>query len=166
MVMPHVEMSGPFVTLVVAVFGTTISPYLFFWQSAEEVGGHGGGACARPASHRQAQGPGRVGPHSLGHPCGDGVFQCHRLLHHPDRGRDSAHRRGHEDIQTSAQAAEALNADRGPPGLRPVWPRGDRHPGLLAVPVLAGSAAYAVAEARRWTAGLEHPPWRADGSTA
>ncbi|MER2265308.1 NRAMP family divalent metal transporter [Methylobacterium oxalidis] len=150
--LPRIDLSGAGLTTLVALFGTTISPYLFFWQAAEE------------AEDLHAY-PRR-----------------HDLLHAPEQGRAALHRievdtlvgmtfsnlvalaimvttaavlhpRGITDIQTSAQAAEALRPLAGPLSAT-VFALGLVGTGLLAVPVLAGSAAYAVGEARRWPVGF------------
>jgi Mn2+/Fe2+ NRAMP family transporter len=70
------------------------------------------------------------------------------------------HASGTTDIRTSAQAAEALRPAAGPLAMA-VFSLGIIGTGLLAVPVLAGSAAYAIGEARRWTVGLARQPMEA-----
>jgi Mn2+/Fe2+ NRAMP family transporter len=72
------------------------------------------------------------------------------------------HAQGKTDIQTAAQAAEALRPVAGPFAFL-LFALGIIGTGLLAVPVLAGSAAYAVGEMRQWPTGLEHTPLEARG---
>ena len=160
-IMPHIQFSPPVITLVVAVFGTTISPYLFFWQSAEEVEDmkaehapdllHAGERKAR-AELRRIRLDTLVGM-GLSNAIAFFIILTTAL---------TLHTAGITDIETSAQAAEALKPIAGPLAFV-LFGLGVIGTGLLAVPVLAGSAAYAVAEVRGWRAGLEHPPWRAKG---
>ena len=72
------------------------------------------------------------------------------------------HAAGKTDIQTSSQAAEALRPIAGPLAFA-LFSLGIIGTGMLAVPVLAGSSAYAVGESRGWKTGLEHWPWEAGG---
>ncbi len=152
---PKVALTGDAVMLIVAVFGTTISPYLFFWQSSQEV--------------EEEEADPEAGP----------------LKEHPEQARRELNRIGWEtwvgmaisnliaffimlttavtlnaagkvDIQTAEQAAEALRPIAGDAAFL-LFSLGLIGTGLLAVPVLAGSAAYAVGEARGWHIGLERP---------
>jgi NRAMP (natural resistance-associated macrophage protein)-like metal ion transporter len=158
---PHLRGEDAVVT-VVAVFGTTISPYLFFWESAEEV------------EEEKAAGP-----------------ECGPLLQHPEMAKDqlgriwwdnvvgmavsnviaffiilttavALHANGVTNIQTSQQAAAALQPIAGPLASL-LFSLGIIGTGLLAVPVLAGSAGYAVGEVRGWSGGLESKPAEATG---
>ena len=154
---PKFSARADYLTAIVAIFGTTISPYLFFWQSAEEVEDM------------------RVDPRRT------------ELLRAPDQG-DAALRRieldtfvgmafsnivalailvttaatlhasNVTDVQTSAQAAEALRSIAGNFSFA-VFALGIIGTGLLAVPVLAGSGAYALGEALRWPRGFSRR-WR------
>jgi len=72
------------------------------------------------------------------------------------------HASGHRNIATAADAAEALRPVAGPFAFA-LFALGIIATGLLAVPVLAGSAAYAVGESRGWKVGLEKMPWEAAG---
>ena len=138
--------------MLVAVLGTTISPYLFFWQAAQEVEEirmhriasrscypeHG----ARASAPDQDRHLGRHDP-----------SQRRRLLHHAHH-RGTLHAAGITNIETSAQAAQALRPLAGEFAFT-LFALGIIGTGLLALPVLAGSAAYAVAEAMQWPTGLD-----------
>lgn len=159
--LPRISWQRDYVLAVVAVFGTTISPYLFFWQAAQEV-----------EEQRATQGeePLMVAPE-----------QAHEHLHrikidtYVGMGFSNLvafcimlttavtlQQHGITNIQTSAQAAEALRPVAGNLAFA-IFAAGIIGTGLLAVPVLAGSAAYAVAEAFGWAIGLGRTLPRAKG---
>jgi Mn2+/Fe2+ NRAMP family transporter len=146
--------------LVVAVFGTTISPYLFFWQSSEEVEDEEASASGTLLDHPD-QAPaelGRIGWDTL---VGMGVSNLIAFfIILTTASTLNAH--GITSIQTSAQAAEALRPVAGEFAFF-LFALGIIGTGLLAVPVLAGSAGYAIAETRGWKCGLEHKPQEAIG---
>ena len=139
---------------IVAVFGTTISPYLFFWQASQE-------AEESRLSYRRALAAGDRPRDALllayldRHLDRDGVLEPHRLLHHRHDGCHAQCTRHHE-IETASQAAEALRPIAGELTFA-LFAAGIIGTGLLAVPVLAGSAAYAVAEAFGLRGSLELP---------
>jgi NRAMP (natural resistance-associated macrophage protein)-like metal ion transporter len=136
-----------FVLLVVAVFGTTISPYLFFWQAAQEMedasdGGPRSGAEVR--RHLR-----RIKFDTItGMTFSNLIAFCIILA-----TGATLHAAGITAIQTSAQAAEALRPIAGDFAFL-LFGLGIIGTGLLAVPVLAGSAAYAVAEVFGWPGSL------------
>jgi len=149
---PHVDLSGAGLTTLVALFGTTISPYLFFWQAAEEAED----LHAFPRRRALLRAPEQ------------GIRALHRIEIDTLVGMSFSnlvalaimvttaavlHPNGVTDIETSAQAAEALRPLAGPFSAT-VFALGIIGTGLLAVPVLAGSAAYAAGEARRWPVGF------------
>jgi Mn2+/Fe2+ NRAMP family transporter len=144
-------------TVVVAVFGTTISPYLFFWQAAQEM------EDLRAVSARN--GGGSLLPHA------EEVARRHlrRIRWDTYVGMGfsnliaffiilstaaTLHAAGIGDIQTSAQAAEALRPVGGQTTFF-LFSLGIIGTGMLAVPVLAGSAAYAVSEGFDWQSGMD-----------
>jgi NRAMP (natural resistance-associated macrophage protein)-like metal ion transporter len=158
---PSFESSSGYWMMIVGVLGTTISPYLFFWQAAQE------------AEQRQR----------LAHPAD--------LVEHPHFVREHLYRikldtvigmgfsnviafcvmlataitlnqHGITDIQTTRQAAEALRPIAGDFAFS-LFALGIIGTGLLAVPVLAGSAAYAVADVFQWRSGLDHTLGEAKG---
>jgi NRAMP (natural resistance-associated macrophage protein)-like metal ion transporter len=152
-VWPHFAFTKASVALIVAVFGTTISPYLFFWQASQEV------EEIRNDHHTRAL---RTRPR-------DAVAQLRRIKSDTLIGMGfsnivaffimlttavtlGAH--GITDIQSSAQAAEALRPVAGEFAFL-AFALGIIGTGMLAVPVLAGSAAYAVTESFRWRNGMD-----------
>lgn len=156
---PQMAFDAAHAQTLVAILGTTISPYLFFWQAAQEV----------EEQHGRK-------------------IKC--LLHNPNAATElrqididtwvgmgysnlialfiivataaTLHTAGQTDIQTASQAAEAL---RPIAGVFTFWlfAAGIIGTGLLAVPVLAGSAGYAISETMGWSEGLDKKPNRARG---
>jgi NRAMP (natural resistance-associated macrophage protein)-like metal ion transporter len=158
---PHLHVDGAAATAVVAVFGTTISPYLFFWQSAEEVEDVEADPVAEPLARAPAQAPEalrRIRWDTLVGMAFSNVIAFTIIL----SAAATLHAAGGADIQTAAQAAQALRPAVGDAAFL-LFAVGILGAGLLAVPVLAGSAAYAIGEARGWVCGLEHKPWEAVG---
>jgi len=152
---PKFELSGDSLTLVVAVFGTTISPYLFFWQSSQEVEDEeadpeAGALIDRPEqANRELN---RIGWETwVGMAMSNGIAFFIMLT-----TAVTLHAAGKTDIQTAEQAAEALKPIAGDAAFF-LFSLGLIGTGLLAIPILAGSAAYAAAEARGWRTGLERP---------
>ena len=147
-------------TVVVGVFGTTISPYLFFWQASEEVED----MLAKPAASSLRDQPNLhegTTPHQMGYVERHVLFRHNRLFHHPGY-RSHASCRRHHQIQTAAQAANALRPLAGDFTFI-LFALGILGVGLIGVPVLAGSAAYAVSEAMGWKWGLERKATDARG---
>ena len=155
---PRLSLDAAFVSTLVGILGTTISPYLFFWQASQEV------------EEERA-----LGRHT--------VRERHGATDHElrDVRRDvvtgmvfsnvvmyfimlstaaTLHRAGRVDIETSRQAAEALRPLAGNAAYL-LFTLGLVGTGLLAIPILAGSASYAVAEVFGWRSGLDLPPRRA-----
>lgn len=135
------------VLMVVAVFGTTISPYLFFWQAAQEMEDIGDAPPHTPRSVR----------HHLRRIKGDtlvGMTFSNLVAFFIILSTGATlHGAGITDIRSSAQAAEALRPIAGEFTFL-LFGLGIIGTGLLAVPVLAGSAGYAVAEAAGWRGSL------------
>jgi len=152
---PHIRFDGDHATAMVAVLGTTISPYLFFWQAGQEV----------EEQHRRHVKPLCIAPRDAGLELGrirtDTIvgmgFSNLIALFIILATAAMLNRNGVTDIQTSSQAAEALRPIAGPFAFA-LFAAGIVGTGLLAVPVLAGSAAYAVSETFRWTEGLDRRP--------
>jgi NRAMP (natural resistance-associated macrophage protein)-like metal ion transporter len=152
LVLPRPTWSAESVTTVVAVLGTTISPYLFFWQSAEEVED----MQAHPRRHDLLLSPeqGKAALHRIEVDTLVGMgFSNVVALAIMATAAATLHAGGLRDIQTSADAAQALRPIAGDFAFA-VFALGIVGTGLLAVPVLAGSAAYALGEARRWPTGF------------
>jgi NRAMP (natural resistance-associated macrophage protein)-like metal ion transporter len=156
MVLPSFRFDRVHATALVAVLGTTISPYLFFWQAGQEV----------EEQHRRHVKPLHVTPRSRARAeivrirndtlIGMG-FSHLTAMFVLIATAATLHTHGVTDIQTSAQAAEALRPIAGEFAFA-LFAIGIIGTGLLAVPVLAGSAAYAVSEAFNWTEGLNRKP--------
>ena len=148
LVHPRLPASHDVLLTVVAVFGTTISPYLFFWQAAQEMedaSAHPGPST--PATVRRHLR--RIKLDTLVGMTFSNLIAFFIIL----STAATLHAAGVTDIQTSAQAAEALRPLAGELTFL-LFTLGIVGTGMLAVPVLAGSAAYAVAEAAGWRGSL------------
>ena len=159
LVLPQISFSGDYLTVVVAVFGTTISPYLFFWQASEEVEDEQEDPTARPLILAPLQAPRQMARMQLDTIVGMGISNVIALFIMLTAAA-TLHANGVTDIQTSSQAAEALRPIAGRFTFT-VFAMGIIGTGLLALPVLAGSAAYALGEALNWPVGLSQRPGRA-----
>ena len=155
MIVPRFTFDAAHVTAIVAILGTTISPYLFFWQAGQEV----------EEQHRHHHKPLCIAPREAGP-------ELRRIRTDTLVGMAFSHlvalciiiataatlnADGIADIQTSAQAAEALRPVAGEFAFA-LFTIGILGTGMLAVPVLAGSAAYAVSETFGWVEGLDRKP--------
>jgi NRAMP (natural resistance-associated macrophage protein)-like metal ion transporter len=155
---PTVTFERDYILMIVAVFGTTISPYLFFWQASQE-------AEESRLSHRRKYGS-QLKPGEFRHISIDtwiGMLVSNFIAFFiivTTAATLNAH--GVTKIDTAAQAAEALRPIAGELTFV-LFAAGIIGTGLLAVPVLAGSAAYAVAEAFGLRGSLELPANRALG---
>jgi NRAMP (natural resistance-associated macrophage protein)-like metal ion transporter len=158
---PHMSLSADYLTAVIAVFGTTISPYLFFWQASqevEEITAHKGAHALKrmpkdaPAEFWRIRVDTVVGMFFSNIVAFFIILTCAVTLH--------AH--GITSINTAAEAAEALRPVAGRFAFA-MFAGGIIGTGLLALPVLAGSAAYAVGEAMGWPIGLDKKAARAKG---
>jgi NRAMP (natural resistance-associated macrophage protein)-like metal ion transporter len=159
LVVPRVTLDGTSLTVIVAILGTTISPYLFFWQASEEVEEIAEDPKAKPLKVAEEQAPAEFERIRLDTYIGM-AFSNIVALFIVITTATTLHTHGVTDIQTSAQAAEALRPIAGDFAFA-VFAAGIVGTGLLALPVLAGSAAYALAETCRWPAGLGKKPSRA-----
>jgi NRAMP (natural resistance-associated macrophage protein)-like metal ion transporter len=156
---PRLSLSRDLWLMVVAVLGTTISPYLFFWQAAQEVED----TKAKPIEHPLLRAPGE-GPQALARIrldtlVGMGLSNLVALAILVTAA-STLHRTGVTNIDSAAQAAEALRPIAGEAAFA-LFALGIIGTGLLAVPVLAGSAAYALGESRKWPVGLARRPLQA-----
>jgi NRAMP (natural resistance-associated macrophage protein)-like metal ion transporter len=153
---PHLEWSPGFLAVLVAILGTTISPYLFFWQAAEEV--------------EEERAKGRTLAQSKGATTGElktaradtiaGMFFSNFIMYFiilTTAGTLHAH--GETAITTARQAAEALRPLAGD-GAYVLFTLGLIGTGMLGVPVLVGSCAYAVAEGAAWRGSMADKPMR------
>ena len=159
--MPQIALTGAAVTLVVAIFGTTISPYLFFWQASEEVEDEEADPDTGSLLANPDQAPAQLRRIRWDTLLGMGFSNLIAFFIILTTAV-TLHAAGKTDIQTSAQAAEALRPIAGDFAFF-LFSLGIIGTGLLAVPVLAGSAAYAISESRGWKTGLERPASQAIG---
>ena len=159
--LPRFELSGDSLTLVVAVFGTTISPYLFFWQSSQEVEEEEANSEEAPLLEKPKQAPGQLQRIAWETSVGMGMSNMVAFFIMLTTAA-TLHANGQTDIQSTEQAAQALKPIAGDFAFI-LFSIGIIGTGLLAVPVLAGSVAYAAGELFAWPTGLEHPPHKARG---
>jgi NRAMP (natural resistance-associated macrophage protein)-like metal ion transporter len=159
LVVPHISFSGDYLTVIVGVLGTTISPYLFFWQAGEEVEDTREDPDAEPLVDAPRQAHRQMVRMRLDTMVGMGFSNIIALFIMLTTAA-TLYAHGVTDIATSSQAADALRPIAGRFTFV-VFALGIIGTGLLAVPVLAGSAAYAVGEALRWRVGLAQLPGRA-----
>jgi NRAMP (natural resistance-associated macrophage protein)-like metal ion transporter len=152
---PHISMSSEYITTLVAVLGTTISPYLFFWEASEEV--------EEEVKDGRTTLEQRVGAthdeiRSEKVDTVVGMLFCNVVFYFVILSAGATlFRSGHTEIQSAADAAQALRPLAG--NLATVlFAIGLIGAGLLAVPVLSGSAAYAVSETFGWRSGLDEKP--------
>jgi len=156
LVLPPLRWDDAYLTGIVAVLGTTISPYLFFWQAAEEVEDIDTKPTREALLRMPAQGPSAL--HRIGIDTIVGMgFSNVVALSIIVTTAATLHAHGITDIQSSAQAAEALRPIAGNFAFA-LFAMGIVGTGLLAVPVLAGSSAYAIGEAMQWPSGLARQP--------
>ena len=149
------------VTVIVAIFGTTISPYLFFWQSAQEVEELEDNDQARPQSEAPEQAVHEMQRMRLDTFAGMAVSNLVALSIIIGTAA-TLHAQGKTEIGSAADAAQALQPVAGQFAFA-LFSLGIIGTGLLAVPVLAGSAAYAIGGSRGWKTGLDNKPWEAKG---
>jgi Mn2+/Fe2+ NRAMP family transporter len=159
LVLPAMSLSREFWLMVVAILGTTISPYLFFWQAAQEVEDTKATPVQQPLKRRPSQGPIALARIQLDTRVGMGFSNLVALAIMATAAA-TLHTHGVTDIASAAQAADALRPIAGDLAFT-LFAFGIIGTGMLSVPVLAGSAAYALGEARRWPVGLARPPQQA-----
>src|SRR6266568_3977569 len=156
---PRIQLSKEYVTALIAVLGTTISPYLFFWQASQEVeevrNNHGQKPLKRVPLQAQEQ-LGRIRIDTYLGMAFSNIVAFFIIL----TAAATLHTHGITEISTSAQAATALEPLAGRFAFL-LFVCGIVATGLLAVPVLAASACYGVGEACRWKTSLERKPGEA-----
>jgi Mn2+/Fe2+ NRAMP family transporter len=159
LVVPRIQFTNDYLTVLVALFGTTISPYLFFWQAEDEVEEQQRDPKAKPLAVAPEQAPEALSRIELDTAVGMGLSNLVALFIMVTTAVTlNAH--GVTDIQSSAQAAQALRPIAGSFAFT-IFAIGIIGTGLLSLPVLAGSAAYALGETLRWRVGLARAPSRA-----
>ncbi len=154
--LPHMSWKPEYVTTVVAVFGTTISPYLFFWQASQEVEEQRINPQAKPLIDAPDQAGTNFRRIKVDTYIGMGFSNMVAFFIILTTAV-TLNATGVTDIQSSAQAAEALRPIAGEFAFW-LFSAGIIGTGLLAVPVLAGSAAYAMAGTFKWKGSLELEP--------
>jgi NRAMP (natural resistance-associated macrophage protein)-like metal ion transporter len=158
-IVPSISLETKYIVSIVAVMGTTISPYLFFWQSSQEAEDERVDPLAHPLLDAPSEAPAEIRRIRIDTYLGMGFSNLISLFIIITAAATlGAH--GITDIETSAQAAQALRPIAGEFAFL-VFALGIVGTGLLAVPVLAGSAAYAVGEALQWPTGLARLPMEA-----
>ena len=161
LIAPKITFDVAYLTSVVAVLGTTISPYLFFWQAEQEVEELKERDGARPLIRAPEQATREFRRIRVDTYVGMGLSNAVALFIVITTAA-TLHAHGVTDIQTSSQAAEALRPIAGQ-FVFLVFALGIVGTGLLTLPVLAGSAAYALGEALGWHVGLARTYDRAKG---
>ncbi|MCS3892149.1 NRAMP (natural resistance-associated macrophage protein)-like metal ion transporter [Bradyrhizobium japonicum USDA 38] len=156
LLVPKIEWSGPFLTTLVAILGTTISPYLFIWQSSQEAEEQRIDPDKKPLKQepqKEEEEVKRIRIDTLVGMAVSNVIALAIIL----TTAATLHASGKTDIESSAQAAEALRPVAGALA-ELIFALGIIGTGLLAIPVLAGSTAYAIGEGRKWPVGLSRKP--------
>ena len=151
-VWPHIAWNKDYLTTIVAVFGTTISPYLFFWQASQEVEELRADDAAQPLRQAPEQVERQFSRIRFDTFVGMGVSNSVAFFIMLTTAA-TLHVQGVHDIQSSAQAASALKPVAGELAFV-LFALGIVGTGLLAIPVLAGSAAYAMAGTFHWKSSL------------
>jgi len=155
---PEIRFDRAFVGTLVGILGTTISPYLFFWQASQEVEEERARG-RRTVAQRRGATLDELSDARLD--VATGMFFSNLVMYFIILATASTlHRAGHHEIESSRQAAEALRPLAGDAAYL-LFALGIIGTGLLAIPVLAGSASYAVSELFGWRAGLDFKPHQA-----
>jgi Mn2+/Fe2+ NRAMP family transporter len=156
LLVPQISWSGDYLTTLVAIAGTTISPYLFFWQASEEAEDVRVKPARAPLLQAWWQTPSafaRIRADTLAGMGFSNVIAISIMI----TTATTLNASGVTSVETSAEAAAALKPIAGEFASL-IFAIGIIGTGLLAIPVLAGSAAYALAEGRRWPVGLSREP--------
>lgn len=154
-VVPQISLSSQYITTLVAILGTTISPYLFFWEASEEVEEEKTEGRTTLAERKGATDK-EIKKEKIDTVVG--MLFCNVVFYFVILAAGATlHPSGQTSIQSATEAAQALRPLAG--DLATVlFAIGLIGAGLLAVPVLTGSAAYAVAETLGWPSGLDEKP--------
>ncbi|MDP4219967.1 MAG: Nramp family divalent metal transporter [Bacteroidota bacterium] len=160
-IIPSITWNSTYITTIIAVLGTTISPYLFFWQASEEAEEEEDNPRQHPLNESPEQAPKQLSRIRRDTIIGMGFSNLIAFFIMLSTAV-TLHSKGVTDINTAAQAAEALRPIAGEFTFL-LFAIGIIGTGLLALPVLAGSAAYAVAEVFSLPMSLEKKPKDAKG---
>jgi NRAMP (natural resistance-associated macrophage protein)-like metal ion transporter len=159
LLIPTIQWDGAFLTTLVALLGTTISPYLFIWQSSQEAEEQRIDPEKKPLKQTPSKTSdefGRIRTDTLVGMAFSNLIGIAIII----TTAATLHANGKTNIETSAQAAEALRPLAGV-FAETIFALGIIGTGLLAIPVLAGSTAYAIGEGRKWPVGLSRKPKKA-----
>lgn len=159
--LPGFSFKTDYLTTFIAILGTTISPYLFFWQASQEVEEIAVSDEDEPLKYAPEQAPRQLKRIKLDTMVGmafSNLVAFFIIL----TTAVTLHAKGQTNIESAEQAAQALRPIAGDLAFF-LFGLGIIGTGLLAIPVLAGSAAYGVGEALRWPTGLERKPLQAKG---
>jgi NRAMP (natural resistance-associated macrophage protein)-like metal ion transporter len=157
--LPQIQLTKEYLTALVAVLGTTISPYLFFWQASQEVEEVRNNPGERPLKSAISQAREQLGRIRVDTYLGMGFSNLVAFFIILTAAA-TLHAHGITEISTSAQAASALEPLAGRFAFL-LFVCGIVGTGLLAVPILAASACYGIGEACRWKTSLERKPGQA-----
>ena len=158
-VLPAIHLRRDYLTGLIAVLGTTISPYLFFWQASEEAEEEEVTPGEKPLRRAPEQASRQLQRIRLDTYVGMAFSNLVAFFIILTTGA-TLHAHGMTNIATAEQAAQALRPVAGKFASL-LFSAGIVGTGLLSIPVLAGSAAYAIGEAMGWPTGLERKPRRA-----
>lgn len=157
----HSDLDESAAITIVAIFGTTISPYLFFWQSAQEVEEVDQDDAQKPLLDDPDEAPeaiSRIRVDTIAGMLASNLIALAIMI----ATAATLHSHGVTNINTAADAAKALQPIAGEFAFA-LFSLGIIGTGLLAIPVLAGSTGYAIAESYGWKTGLDNMPWQARG---
>lgn len=153
--LPQISFTSEYITTIVAILGTTISPYLFFWEASEEVEEEKGEGRAKLQDRKGATDV-EIKKEKIDTIVG--MLFCNVVFYFVIVSAGATlHVTGQTDIQTATEAAQALRPLAGD-FATVLFGIGLIGAGLLAIPVLTGSAAYAVSETFGWPSGLDEKP--------
>ena len=158
---PKIPWDSDGITMLIAILGTTISPYLFFWQASaevEEIKAHTEEKALKDEPRQKTTQVERIQWDTFVGMALSNIIAWSIIL----TVAATLHAHGATKIESASQAAEALRPVAGSMAFL-LFSVGIIGTGLLALPVLAGSAAYAVGEALRWPVGLDRKAREAKG---
>jgi NRAMP (natural resistance-associated macrophage protein)-like metal ion transporter len=156
LLIPKIQWNGAFLTTLVAILGTTISPYLFIWQSSQEAEEQRIDRDKKPLKKEPGKEREEVRRIRIDTLVGLGVSNLIAIAIIMTTAA-TLHSSGKTNIESSSQAAEALKPVAGA-FAELIFALGIIGTGLLAIPVLAGATAYAIGEGRKWPVGLSRKP--------
>jgi Mn2+/Fe2+ NRAMP family transporter len=154
---PRLAWSREYLSMLLGILGTTISPYLFFWQASQEVEEERAEGRAWPHRHHAMT----KEMHALRVDVITGMIASNFIMYFVILTTAATlHTQGKTDIRSAGEAAEALRPFAGPVAYW-LFALGLAGTGMLGVPVLAGASSYALAEAAKWRGSLDKKPWQA-----